>query len=252
MALNARKLPSTGGGPKADPIEPGSYPARLVQVIDLGLQKQRPYKGEDKKPAYELMVTYELVDEFMKDEDGEDLIDKPRWLSETFPFFSLDADRAKSTQRYYALDPEEKEEGNWAELLETPCMVNVIQNQGSGKNAGKVFNNVASITTMRPKEANRLAPLVNPTKYLDLDSEDVETFLSLPQFVQDKIKEGLEFEGTLLARTLKRHKGTDKETNEKEDDVPKDAKKPKREAVVEDDDIPFDEPTETVEEEENW
>lgn len=247
MALNAKKIPNTNG-PKADPIDPGSYPGRTVQIIDLGLQTQRPYKGEEKKPAYEIMVTYELVDEFMKDEEGEDILDKPRWISETFPFFSLEADRAKSTARYYALDPNSTYEGDWTQLGDIPCMVNIVQNAGSGKNAGKVFNNVASISSMRPKEAARLAPLVNEVKIVSLDDDDVEKFLSLPDWIQEKIKEGLEFEGTVLARALKRHKGKNEETPEEEVDVVEKPKGRKKEAPVVDDEIPFEEP----EAEENW
>lgn len=250
MALNARKIPNPNRGPAPDPIEPGSYPARTVQIIDLGLQTQRPYKGEEKKPAYEIMVTYELVDEFMKDEEGEDNLEKPRWISETFPFHSLEADRAKSTARYYALDPNAVYEGDWTQLLDTPCMVNIVQNAGSGKNAGKVFNNVASISSMRPKEASRLAPLVNEPKFVSLDDEDVDKFLSLPDWIQEKIKEGLEFEGTVLARALKRHKGKNEETPEEEADVAEKPKKAKREMKedLSDDSIPFDEP----DAEENW
>jgi len=245
--LNAKKIPNANRGPAPDPIEPGSYPARVVQIIDLGLQTQRPYKGEEKKPAYEIMVTYELVDEFLKDEDGNDNPEKPRWISETFPFHSLEADRAKSTARYMALDPQLVYDGDWTQLLETPCMVNVIQNAGSGKNAGKVFNNVASISSMRPKEAARLAQLVNEAKYVSLDDDNTEKFLSLPEWIQDKIKEGLEYEGTVLARALERHKGKNEEKVEEEADVVEKPKGKKQERVV-DDSIPFDEP----EAEENW
>lgn len=259
MALNAKKIPNTNSGPKADPVEPGSYPARLVQVIDLGLQTQRPFKGEEKKPAYEIMVTYELVDEFLKDEEGNDNLEKPRWISETFPFHSLEAERAKSTARYMALDPQLVYDGDWTQLLDTPCMVNIVQNAGSGKNAGKVFNNVASISSMRPKEAARLAPLVNEPKFVSLDDDNTEKFLSLPEWIQEKIKEGLEFEGTVLARALERHKGKNETTPKEETDV---VEKPKgrkeKEPVVKaedegtEDSIPFEEAHADVGDGENW
>ncbi len=254
MALNAKKIPNTNSGPKAPPIDPGSYPGRTVQIIDLGLQPQRPYKGEEKKPAYEIMVTYELVDEFLKDEEGEDILDKPRWISETFPFHSLEADRAKSTARYYALDPNSTYEGDWTQLGDIPCMVNVIQNKGSGKNEGKVFNNIASVSSMRPKEAARLAPLVNDVKIVSLDDEDVEGFLSLPDWIREKIEGGLEFEGTVLARALKRHKGKNEEASEEKADVAEKPKGRKKAAeVVEDDEIPFDDDIhQHGDDEENW
>src|SRR6187402_3731535 len=121
MALNANK-PQTGGkkfAPQAN-IEAGVYPARLVQLIDLGLQAQRPYQGKDKAPVQEIMLTYELVDEFMKDEEGKDIEDKPRWVSETLPFHGLFADKAKSTQRYLAFDPKQEYEGDFSKAVGSP------------------------------------------------------------------------------------------------------------------------------------
>ena len=209
MTLKTNNVPS--GGSRQEPIEPGSYPARLVQVIDLGLQPQ-VYLGEVKDPKNEILTTYELSDEFMKDEEGNEIKDKPRWLSESFTLNSLNSDRAKSTARYYALDPEAKYEGDWSQLLETPATITVINKAGTGKNKGKVFNNIGAVSAMRPKDASRLPPLVNDAKFFTLDDPDVELFLTLPQFIQGKIKGGLEFEGSKLYELLQDHKGEKKES----------------------------------------
>ena len=74
MAINASKVKTASNRIEQPNLEPGPYPARLVQIIDLGLQPQRPYKGVEKPPAHELMVTYELSDAFMIDKDGNDII----------------------------------------------------------------------------------------------------------------------------------------------------------------------------------
>lgn len=222
MGLNANKVPSKGGGDYPPPIDAGTYPARTVMIIDMGVQEQRAYKGEPKPPANELTIVYELLDEFLKDADGEDDPKKPRWQWETIPLHNLSADLAKSTKRYYALDPNAEHEGDWAQLIETPCMVTIIQNTGKDD---AVYNNVASVSAMRPKEAQKAPKLVNVPKVLSLDSDDVDTFLSLPQKMQDKIKGGLEWETTELYKAL--NKGDKKPTL-------------KKKAVVEDDEIPFD------------
>jgi hypothetical protein len=143
----------------------------------------------------------------MKDEDGNEIKDKPRWLSETFTLNSLNSDRAKSTARYYALDPEAKYEGDWSKLLGTPAMITVINKAGTGKNKGKTYNNIGSISTMRARDAANLPELVNDPKVFDLGNPDVELFLTFPQFIQDKIKAGLEFEGSKLDKLLQSHKG---------------------------------------------
>lgn len=222
MTLKANEVPRTGKS--QEPLDPGSYPSRLVMVLDLGLQPQT-YNGETKDPKIEIMTTYELSDEFMKDDEGNELKDKPRWQSETFTLNSLNSDKAKSTQRYLALDPNLEHDGDWSKLLGTPATITVVNNPGKGKNKGKVFNNIASVSTMRAKDADKLPPLVNDARYFDMDNPDVELFLTLPQFVQDKIKGGLEFKGSKLDELLKNHKGEKKETKaevpepeDKEDD----------------------------------
>lgn len=203
MALNASKLPRSGGNRKPiDPLEPGTYPARVVQIISLGLQEQQPYKGEPKQPVQELYVTYELLDEFMKDEEGNDIEDKPRWLSETFGFHSLDSDLAKSTKRYFALDPEKEHGGDWSQLIGAPCMITVIQ-RPSKKDPEVIYNNITGVSSMRAKEAAKAPDLVNEGKLFDIDDPDMDIFSSLPEFLQDKIKKNLDFEGSALEKALK-------------------------------------------------
>jgi hypothetical protein len=198
MSLNAKNIPMAGGGKRADPLEPGTYPARLVQIISLGIQKQNPYQGQEKPPVLEFMLTYEMLDEFLKDEDGEDITDKPRWLSETMALHNLAADKAKSTKRYYALDPNDEHDGDWGELLATPCMVTVVNVEGKGKNAGRVYENISNVSAMRPKEAAKAPALVNPTKLFDFYNPDLEVFKSLPEWLQNKMKEAVDFEGGAL------------------------------------------------------
>lgn len=204
MALNAKKVPFGGGnkGPQQEPIDAGTYPCRVVQVLDLGLQPQRPYQGEEKPPAHEIMITYEFLDEFCLDDDGNELEDKPRWLSETMPLRNLESDLAKSTKRYIALDPNDDLDGDFLQLVGIPCMVTVTAKNGKGKNADKVYNNISSISTMRPKEAAKAPELVNPSKVFQLEEPDLEVLGSLPQWLQDKIKDNLEFDGSELDKVL--------------------------------------------------
>lgn len=206
MGLNARKLPHSGGnkgsGVRQDAIEAGTYPIRVAQIIDLGLQPQRPYQGQEKPPAHEMLLTYELLDEFCLDEDGNEDTDKPRWLSETLPLRSLQAEKAKSTQRYYALDPNEEFDGDFSELVGAAANAAIVQNAGKGQHAGKVFNNIQALSSMRPKDAAKAPELKNPPKVFLLDEPDVEVFNSLPDWLQDKIKSNLEYAGSVLEKAL--------------------------------------------------
>lgn len=199
MSINANNSKNIGSGSSQIlPIEAGTYPARLVMVVDLGLQPQPAFQGQEKPPAYTVLTSYEFLDEFLKDEDGEDMLDKPRWLSEFFPLYSLGSERAKSTKRYNALDTTGVHNGNWGELLETPCMVTVVINEG--KKGPR--NNISNVSPMRPKEAEKAPKLVNEALSFDMDSPSLEAFNRLPAWIQERIKNGLEFKGSKLDSLL--------------------------------------------------
>ena len=190
MALNART--AIGGGKEFPKMEAGTYPCRLVHVLDLGLQKQQ-WKGEEKPDAYEIGLTYEFTDEFMVDEEGEVMEDKPRHLTESMVLYNLRVDKAKSTARYNAVDPEGKVDGDWEKLLGAPCMVTVVINPGAD---GRTWENIANVGPMREKDAAKLP------KLLDLVDPDLEVFRSLPKWLQERVANNLEFEGSALQKLL--------------------------------------------------
>lgn len=200
MSLNANNVPSNGSKMKAPILEPGSYLARVVQVIGLGLQKQDPYRGQEKPPAHKIRVVYELSDEFMEDEDGEIIEDRPRWIDETFPLYSLDADMAKSTKRYATIDPDLKHGGDWAKLVGYP--VNLIIGSKVSKNTKKEYNHIINTSAVRAKEVAKMPDLVNDPKVFDPGDPDMEIFFSLPKWLQDIIKEGVEYEGSDLEKLV--------------------------------------------------
>ena len=198
MSFKASKGNSnTQFAPKKN-IAPGTYPARLVQLIDYGLQSQKPYQGKDKPPAQEIGLTYELVDEFMKDEKGNDIPNKPRWISETFVYHPLIADKAKSTQRYLAFDPTEAWEGDFSQALGKPINVTIVNNHAGDK----VYDNVATISAMRPRDADNCPPLVNDVLLFGLDEPNLEVFNKFPKWIKEKIQGNLNFNGSPLQKLL--------------------------------------------------
>jgi len=201
MALNARKIKNTGSakGPKQEAMEAGTYSCRVVQMVDQGLQAQRPYKGEEKPPAYSMSLTYEFVDEFCKDKDGNDDETKPRWLSEEMPLYSLDADLAKSTKRYKAIDPQEVHDGDFSMLAGMGCMVTITCKPNKD---GENRNYISSVSAMRAKDLAKIPELVNDAKVFLLDEPDLEVLGSFPDWLQEKIKTNLEFSGSVLEKVL--------------------------------------------------
>lgn len=202
MSLNAKNVPRQNNGKKQPILDVGTYPARVVRIIDLGLQEQRPYQGKEKPPVHEIMMTYELLDAFMVDEDGNDIEDKPRWISETFPLHNIDVDLAKSTKRYKSLDPNMDFDGDFTKLVGMPCNVTIVHGEGRGPNAGKTYENIGSVTAMRAKDAGKASELVNESAVFTLDEPNAEVFNKLPDWLKDKIKGNLEFHGSALQEML--------------------------------------------------
>lgn len=198
MSLKLNNQRKAGGGVKQNLIEIGTYPARLVRVIDLGLQTRNPYAGQEKPPAYQVDLTYELLDVFMVDKDGNEDETKPRWVSETINLNNPNADLATSTKRAKALDPDDDHDFDLAAMVGAPCMVTIVHKESRGK----TYANVGNITTMRAKDAAKAPELVNKPVVFDLDAPDMDVFKSFPQWIADKIKGNLEFNGSKLQLAL--------------------------------------------------
>ena len=158
--------------------------------------------------------------QFMKDkETGEELEDKPRWISEDFPLHSLDSDKAKSTKRYLAIDPLQEQKGDWANLVGYPAML-TVSNSPSKKDPNIIYENVAQVSSMRAKEAKSAPELVNPPKVFDVDEPDMTIFWSLPTWLQEKIQENLEYEGSALEKLVEKGVGKSEEDTPKKDNTP--------------------------------
>ena len=197
MGLDASK--AKGGAPKTPPLDEGLYKARLVQVIDLGVQP-RSFKGDEKPPQQQIMLTYELSDEFLLDKDGEPQPDKPRWLSETFGLNKPGVEKAKSTARLKALNPA-GDQPNFGMLLGTPVMLHVVQNV-SKTDKTAIYNKIDTVMAMKPKDQINMPKLVNSPRALDLDAPDKAIWDDLPDWVKDRIRSGLEFKGSDAERVF--------------------------------------------------
>ena len=216
MSLNVKNIKTESKFERPPSLDAGTYPGAPVQVIGLGLQEQRAWKGETKSPRQMLKITYELADEFMLDEEGKEDESRPRWVSEDFPLHSLEADLATSTKRYNAMDPTLEHGGDFSKLLGSPCLI-VLSADPSKKDADVIYNNVKDVNAMRAKDAAKAAGLVNPTKVFDFYDPDFEVFQSLPEWIQNTIKEGLDYEGSTLEGLVNGGGGAEKKPAEEKE-----------------------------------
>lgn len=212
--LNAKNVPTPKGKfVQRDTLDTGSYPARIVRIMVMGLQDQGEYKGEKKPARIELAITYELLDEFLLDENGNPDETKPRWFKEVMPFYNLKADKATSTKRYIALDPTEQFEGDWSKLINTPCMVSIVKEKWKDQetNEDRFKNTISNVSTMRPKEASKAPDLVNEPFVFDFYSPDMTLWPKFSNWLQERLKYALDFEGSELQKELRNYKPAPKE-----------------------------------------
>lgn len=187
---------------KQEELAVDNYPCRVAQVIDMGRHHKEEWddrtkkyvKNFEKAPVHLLRLTYEFTTEFMKDENGNELEDKPRWLSEEFPLYALDSELATSTKRMKAFDPDfSKFNGDFSLLLGEPCAVTVAHKQSGAAKVGNVA---------KPMKGMSVPELKNPVKMFSLEEPDVDIFRSFPEWIQERIKGNLDFEGSALQKAL--------------------------------------------------
>lgn len=184
-------------------IEVGSHMARVIGVVDLGVHLKKKFRDDEEDTFVRFIeLTYELCHCFMKDDDGNDLEDKPRWISEFFPWYSLKSDKAKSTSRYNAIDPGHKFKGDWSQLINGPVGVTVVHNE----KGSRTFNNVGDVTPI-PKGIE-IPPLKNDPLIFSMDNPDKSVWDRLPQWKKEKITSAKNFKGSPVEEMLSAEEGS--------------------------------------------
>lgn len=177
--MKARKSTSNVSQP-----EVGTHVARLVGIVDLGHQPGFEYQGKPVPSSYKIRLTYELPNSKM--DDG-----RPHWVSEEI----TNSDNEKSTlsARVRTL------KGTFDDLtslLNKPCMVTLVETKnGYVKIDGQ--GGVGGIPA-----GFEAAPLSNPTFVFSLDTPDLDVFNGLPEFIQDRIRDNLDYIGSELQMAL--------------------------------------------------
>lgn len=234
MALMKAPTLASNKAPSLAPLlEAGGYQARVCRIIDLGKQ---PGSEKYPQPQLKMLVTFELLDEYMKEVDaegkiimvkdpddeegpliGKNLEDKPRWFDFEFTynedgFMGDNSHIFKFMKAVDALEvkpnPEQSIAGHPAkelvELLGEPLIVGMsTYTKNGGKNAGTVANKITTFSPMKSKEKREAKALVNPTILFDLGEPDLEVFNKLPggdspYAIKNRITSGLDFQGSAL------------------------------------------------------
>lgn len=192
-------------------IEEGTYPARVVGLIDLGVHDKLDYKTNEPvvkngvvQKNRKVFITFELPTERIDVEE----VSKPRWVSKeyTLSFFekSVLSQLIKAcvgSNEIKVLD----------ELIGKSLLINIGITSG-GKN---------KVTGASPvMKGMEVGALENPSQVFDMDNPDMAVWERLPQFLQDKIKESHSFADSELNHKLHNEAKVKNDKDDFEDDVP--------------------------------
>jgi hypothetical protein len=176
MTLIAKKKESN-----IESIEPGTYTALCVGVIDLGVQFNEKFKNYSAK----IMFIFEIASERIE-VDG---VSKPRWLSKEYTLAlgeKSNLTKILTAWRGKAITDEEEAEGiDTSSLIGQGCMIQVII-----KN--EKYNDITSIIQL-PKGVP-VPPAENDILLFDMADWNNDIFDKIPTWIQDKIKKSTQYQ----------------------------------------------------------
>lgn len=178
MSLTVKEKGGNGG---FAPVEAGTYPARCVGVIDLGIQ----HNAFNNKDQEKVMLMFELPTERIT-VDGED---KPRWLSARYTASlnekatlrkTLDAWRGKP------FTPDDLLGFDLTSVINAPCMLTVTNTEKNGN----TYANISGVSKIM--KGMEVPALENEPIIFDMEAENAEEVKSkLPEWVQKIIEESV-------------------------------------------------------------
>ena len=164
--------------------ELGTHMARLVGVVDMGHQPGFEYQGKEVQSSYKVRLTYDLVNSEMAD-------GRPHWVSEEV----TNSDNEKSTLSLRVRTLRGSFD-NLFSMINAPCMVTLVENKNGYvkiDGQGGVGGVPAGI---------EVPELRNDPMTFETDNPDMDVFEKLPEFIQNRIKENLDYTGSELERKV--------------------------------------------------
>lgn len=176
MALTVKD----NGGARVAPMEAGTYPARCVGVIDLGVQYNEKWDKRQEK--------LRLIFEFPTERVEVDGADKPRWLSKKYTASLNEKSelyRDLCAWRGVPFTPEELKGFDMRKLLGAPCVIGVVNQERNGN----TYTNITAIS--RAMKGMEVPPLENEPILFDMDGDAEEAravFEKLPQWMRAEVE----------------------------------------------------------------
>lgn len=177
-----------GGGTTRELIPAKVHEAYCYGVIDMGTQKQRPFKGQDKPDHRDIMLLFEFTEEkrVFKEEKGEEPMVK------SFRCAYYTDEKSKLAKLLAAWLNKKVQDVDFAKLAGTPASITITHDEGQD---GKVWENFGAVTAVSEKLIPLMPPMHNkPMNFsITLNGFDSAEFKALYPWIQEKIKESAEY-----------------------------------------------------------
>lgn len=180
-------------GTKREPIPQGNYVARCYQMIEIGTVKEE-FEGVAKlqrkvRLGWELPTEMRVFDE----EKGE----QPLVISGEYTISMHEKSKLRAflqSWRGVAFTEDEAKAFDITKLLGVPCMLNIIHKI----TPNGTYANIASISPL-PKGL-KCPEQINPTFVLSYDNFDYAKFISLPEFIKNKMDDTPEMKAATIGK----------------------------------------------------
>ena len=170
----------------AERIPEGTYASRLLSIIDLGTQPQTDWQtGDATDPKARVLITWELPTETIEsnNEDTGEVEHKARRISKEYTLSNFEQSNLMKLIKSLASG---EPITSLTQLLGLPCMVSI----------GSTINAKAKITTvMKAPQGMNVDKCSHEPTYFDFDNPDEELFSLQAGWVQQKIREALNYTG---------------------------------------------------------
>ena len=212
MSMKLDDYKTEGGNKKEYPrVEDGTYPARVVQLINLGRQVKTDWKtGEvetydDGNPIVQpkVWVTFELPTETI-DYGGEE---SPRWYSKEYTISAHEKAALPVLLAACGVDS-----GDITDLLDKPLLVTI----------GSTVSGKAKITqTSKLMKGMEVPDIFKKEKMVVFDpyQPDMDVWETLPRFLREKIESAVDYDKMRFPASDKKETADKKEEPDYEDDT---------------------------------
>jgi hypothetical protein len=207
-----------GGGKDFEPIPAGMYVARCYQMIHIGTV-ETVYEGI-KKDQNQVIIGWEFPNDtkVFKEEKGP----QPLVISKTYTLSLYETSGLRillESWRGQSFTEDEAKSFDITKVLGAPCLINVKHVKGQGKNSGKTYAQIASVSPLM--KGTTCPPAVNPKVEFSVNEFDKDKFASFPEWLQDKIKSSKEYKEMVAASHVEQEPSHDQsERFVSEDDLP--------------------------------